>query len=1228
MNAETGTLVISVTNDSELRAALDTLSAGSGGEIRLAPGTYWSGIGNHGSDHGPITVTSADPDNPATIARISISNSKNITVTGVKGGVTNGSDDMRVYNNENVTISNVTFESTANGFYDGEPGDVRGDVLGDAGNNVNFTFENNVIKNYSHGLLIEESVGTVVRNNTFEGIVQDGIRMVGVQDTLIEANHFQHFHGSTHQTNHDDMIQVWSTNADSLTENLVIRGNFLDTGNGAGSQSIFIRNEKHNAGQGPMYRDILIEDNVVYNGHAHGIAISGTDGVVIRNNTVLWNPLAEMQTAPGSEPTTGAPQIRATVVANAEVYGNIAAVYALQDDLTAYDNGYVSYGDPYAANHVSRHFVNVEQGGPLDLRDFQLREDSWLVGRGAPASQPGADLGTGPGGVPGAEIAPADGPAAQLRLTPAIDDPREITFDAGLSRDTAGLTARWRFEDGATAEGWQITRAFAEPGLHPVTLELVDAAGDVVDAIDRQVWVRDPLRYAIDFEDGIRDASAYTNHTYAGGGSWGELIVEDPRRDGKVFQAGGDAKLFVSKYEPAIQGLTAFSLGFDVAMDNPAAGGILVKMHKTMELALNGDGSLRYALETGGYYRSFTSAPGVLSDTDWHRIELVFDGASAAIWVDGSVVAETDISGITRSNNRGDLVFGHSFGGTPSMKLDDITLLARAKSEEEILRDAGLLPDSEPRTDPPAEDPVEPPAEEPVEPPADEPVDEAPTDPVEPPAEAPVDEADVYAGPGYGPDGTAATRLAVDFEGGVADDSVHDSWVYTRGGTPAEMLVTDDRREGTVLQVGGDAKLMVTRYAGAIQGLEAFTLGFDLARAVADDAGAVVKMHKTMEIRVLEDGALRMALETSDGYFAVQSAAGVMADTDWQRIDVVYDGSALTLYRNGEAVATGAASGRTDSSNKGDLTLGHPWEGTKEMRFDDLVLLDRAVPEEELALWDGGTPAPAEPPAEEPVDETPTDPVEPPADEPPAEEPVDEAPQEPAEPPAEEPVDETPSTPDAPGLDYGPDGTETTRLWLDFEDGIGDGSVHDSWVFTRGGTPAEMLVTDAGRDGTVLQVGGDAKLMVSRYADAIQGLDAFTFGFDVARGAADDAGAIVKMHKTMEIGVEADGALRMVLETSDGFFAIESDAGLMDDTDWQRIDTVYDGSTLTLFHDGVAVAEGAVTGTTTTGNRGDLTLGHPWESTKAMRFDDVVLLDEAVAADTFDLATEAWADVA
>jgi hypothetical protein len=175
------------------------------------------------------------------------------------------------------------------------------------------------------------------------------------------------------------MIQFWTNGTDAPSTGIVIRGNLLASGRGAWTQSIFMRNEevdKGRAGRGMFYRDILIEENVIANAHVNGIMVGQTDGLLIRRNTLLRNPLSAGQ---DDNRSLWTPAIRVNEAAqDVTISRNVMAQilgYEGQSDWQVADNvgvqdrtrleagffGLLFEGDPAAPS-----MLRYKPGGPLD----------------------------------------------------------------------------------------------------------------------------------------------------------------------------------------------------------------------------------------------------------------------------------------------------------------------------------------------------------------------------------------------------------------------------------------------------------------------------------------------------------------------------------------------------------------------------------------------------------------------------------------------------------------------------------------------------------------------------------------------------------------------------------------------------------------------------------------------------------------------------------------------
>ena len=162
----------------------------------------------------------------------------------------------------------------------------------DVSSSTNITIANNEFFNwYRAGVFLDVDDLNVIDNDV-HSIRSDGFDFVEVNDVLIQGNHIHDFVANLESGDHLDMIQFWTTGTTNPSTNITIRGNILNSGAGDWTQSIFMRNEMVDlglAGTEMLYRNILIENNVIYNAHAHGITVGETDGLTIRNNTILYN---------------------------------------------------------------------------------------------------------------------------------------------------------------------------------------------------------------------------------------------------------------------------------------------------------------------------------------------------------------------------------------------------------------------------------------------------------------------------------------------------------------------------------------------------------------------------------------------------------------------------------------------------------------------------------------------------------------------------------------------------------------------------------------------------------------------------------------------------------------------------------------------------------------------------------------------------------------------------
>lgn len=150
-------------------------------------------------------------------------------------------------------------------------------------------FEGNEVRTFLRGIKALVSDNIVVRGNDVSDMSGDAMNFAQVDGVLIEDNFIHDFRSDPASPFHKDMIQFWTKGCTAPNKNIIIRGNRLDIGDGAWTQSIFMRNEAvdtDGAGEDMYYRNVVIENNDIKNAHLWGITCSYAVDVSIVGNTL------------------------------------------------------------------------------------------------------------------------------------------------------------------------------------------------------------------------------------------------------------------------------------------------------------------------------------------------------------------------------------------------------------------------------------------------------------------------------------------------------------------------------------------------------------------------------------------------------------------------------------------------------------------------------------------------------------------------------------------------------------------------------------------------------------------------------------------------------------------------------------------------------------------------------------------------------------------------------
>lgn len=372
-----------IADNAELTAAI---AQGVTGEtLVLAPGVYGPlALRGHRGEV-PAVIRSANPDAPAEILGLTAVRFEGLRIEDVFLRYRFTPDDplhLRPFafsNCADLTIVSTRIEGDeawgTNTISDGFPTGFGLGIRDCQG----VRLEGLHISRFFRGTVTRSVQDMQVVNNELTDLRMDGMNFAQVENVVIEGNHIHSFRRTTDPRDHADMIQFWTNRTDRPSRNIVIRGNLLHSGPGMFTQSIFMRNDLVDRGlAGPemFYRDLVIEQNVIINAHLHGITVGETDGLRIRHNTLIHNPLS---TGERPERMLWRPMVRVAIPSlDVEITGNMAAAiigFENQRDWRVDRNLLIQDTTSLAPGFYGRVFSGQPGGDPLDLETYRYRPD-------------------------------------------------------------------------------------------------------------------------------------------------------------------------------------------------------------------------------------------------------------------------------------------------------------------------------------------------------------------------------------------------------------------------------------------------------------------------------------------------------------------------------------------------------------------------------------------------------------------------------------------------------------------------------------------------------------------------------------------------------------------------------------------------------------------------------------------------------------------------------------
>lgn len=658
--------IFSVTNSEELMQAL--ASANGGDTIELTGGDYghlelWDGRLDFIKYDAPVTITSADPSARASFSEIGLHGASNITFDNIILDYNFSDGDplnikaFEITNSSNISVVNSTFDGDlVSGT--STPNDGFGAGFGLSVRDSSGVFiENNEFYNWHRAGVFGQTTNVIVSGNEVYEVSSDGFDFAAVNGVLIENNYFHDFRKSDSSGSHMDMIQFWTSGTNTPITDVIIRGNILDTGDGDSTQSIFMRNERVDSyGDGPemFYQNILIEENTIYNGHIHGITVGETNGLIIRNNTLVeaegGQPLADGNV---SIPTIRVASESTSVQITQNAVFSITG-YKGQSDWVLQNNAFIQNNDSNLPGYYGEVFVSSSMDASSGQHNFIAAPGEMLDLLNA-----------------GSSLTKYTGTPSELTAMFNVNSYTDVglVFDASLTNDSTGtLSSRdarftWDFGDGSTADGLLINHVYSEPGYYDVNLTVTLPDG---------TSSREYLKVGVSGEDLLEfnsETGAFISLAY-GVSTNAEADIKTlvTHESGHAFVMGGNGVSATVGHEEfsKLFGADNFELSLSLKATNGSnSGGELFRVHGHFLSFVNDDGSFSFIMgaDDGSKVKLITSGVNLV-DGHTHDLSVVFDGPTntVSIWVDGVLNKTGGITG-NLTNSARDLTFGDPWGG-------------------------------------------------------------------------------------------------------------------------------------------------------------------------------------------------------------------------------------------------------------------------------------------------------------------------------------------------------------------------------------------------------------------------------------------------------------------------------------------------------------------------------------------------------------------------------------
>lgn len=347
-------VAILVSNAAGLQAALTSAKAGD--TISLRGGDYGDfkikGV-NFASD---VRIVAADATKPPVFNTIDVIQSSHIKFENIV--VDMHPTETTVTSTPALEIRGSSFITFSGGRIEG--GDAISGVSQDAlalekGGNVigmptgeaalvfeskNVVIDKVQITDLAQGIVLSKSSGVTVSNNNIHDIRTSHIISGGTSNLTITGNHLSDSNPwNWGAGDHGDFIHLFTIQGDKTTENVIIKNNVLDQGQGTAILGIYLDDNKYGVG----YTKVDISNNLIVNGNSQGVRLENVTQSTVANNVMVQSDATQTK-APGILVKDGS-----TDVVLKGNYTNFVDVDTTSLRISTGDNFYVQANDSHKA---------------------------------------------------------------------------------------------------------------------------------------------------------------------------------------------------------------------------------------------------------------------------------------------------------------------------------------------------------------------------------------------------------------------------------------------------------------------------------------------------------------------------------------------------------------------------------------------------------------------------------------------------------------------------------------------------------------------------------------------------------------------------------------------------------------------------------------------------------------------------------------------------------------